>query len=269
MYFLTVAEKMNAYRSGKFEDVAKWKVQQLLKHYLCPHMKVIPLMLAVCLLLPFFSRAQTVTNQRLFDTIGFIPEHYGQRLEVFGQEPVVTGQVVFLGNSITEMGDWKKLTGDTNAVNRGIGGDITFGVLKRLDDVIRRRPAKLFLLIGINDIGKDIPDAVIADNIRKIIVTVQAGSPSTKVYVESILPVNPDVPNFPQHYDKQQHILNTNQLIKKVAAETHCPYVNIHDLFTDKQGRLDAKYTADGLHLTSEGGGYEKWIAYLRKSGYL
>jgi len=127
----------------------------------------------------------------------------------------------------------------------------------------------VFLLIGINDIGKDIPDAVIADNIRKIVMRLQAGSPSTKIYVENIMPVNPDVPNFPQHYDKQEHVIGTNKLIKKVAGELHVPYVNIHDLFMDKQGRFDAKYTADGLHLTATGGGYEKWIAYLRKNGYL
>jgi len=231
-------------------------------------MKLIQSILIACLLLPFFSKAQ-VTNQRLFDTIGFIPEHYPQRIAVFEQEPVVTGRIIFLGNSITEMGNWKKLLNDTTVINRGIGGDITFGVLKRLDDVTRRQPSKLFLLIGINDIGKDIPDAVIADNIRKIIERVQAESPSTKIYVQSILPVNPDVPNFPQHYDKQEHVLNTNQLIKKVVENAHCTYVNIHDLFTDKEGRLEAKYTIDGLHLTLSGGGYEKWVAYLRKQGYL
>ena len=141
--------------------------------------------------------------------------------------------------------------------------------MKRLGDVIRRQPSKLFLLIGINDIGKDIPDAVIADNIRKIIVRVQAECPSTKIYVQSILPLNPVVPNFPQHYDKQEHVLGTNKLIKKVAADTHCTYVNIHDMFTDKLGRLDAKYTADGLHLNPSGSGYEKWVAYLRSQGYL
>ena len=226
--------------------------------------------LIICILLPLIGHTQTsVTNQRLFDTLGFVPEYYPQRVAIFEKEPVVPGRIIFLGNSITQIGDWKKLLNDSTVINRGIGGDITFGVLKRLDDVTRRQPSKLFLLIGINDIGKDIPDAVIADNIRKIVVRVQAESPSTKIYVQSILPLNPDVPNFPQHYDKLEHVLNTNKLIKKVAEDTHCTYVNIHDLFTDKQGRLDAKYTADGLHLTPAGSGYEKWVAYLRKQGYL
>lgn len=231
-------------------------------------MKTLKSLLFICLLLPVLSYSQ-VTNERLFDTVGFISEHYSQRIAVFEKEPLETGHIIFLGNSITEMGNWKQLMNDTTVLNRGISGDITFGVLKRLDDVIKRQPSKLFLLIGINDIGKDIPDAVIADNIRKIVMRVQAESAATKIYVESIMPVNPDILNFPQHYDKQQHIIGTNKLIKKVTTQLHVPYVNIHELFTDKQGRLDAKYTADGLHLTATGGGYEKWIAYLRKQGYL
>ena len=224
----------------------------------------------ICILLPLIGYTQTkVTNQRLSDTIGFIPEYYPQRVAMFEKEPVVRGRIIFLGNSITQIGDWKKLLNDSTVINRGIAGDVTFGVLNRLDDVTRRQPSKLFLLIGINDIGKDIPDAVIADNIRKIIGRVQAESPSTKIYVQSILPVNPDIPNFPQHYDKQEHVSNTNKLMKKVAIDTHCTYVNIHDLFTDKEERLDEKYTADGLHLTPAGGGYQKWVDYLRKQGYL
>ncbi len=75
---------------------------------------------------------------------------------------------MFLGNSITEMGNWKNVLNDTTVINRGIGGDITYGVLKRLKDITDRRPSKLFILLGINDIGKDIPDAVIADNYLKI-----------------------------------------------------------------------------------------------------
>ncbi len=224
----------------------------------------------VFLLFPLLGLGQVnVSNQRLFDTTGFLPDLYSKLVETYEKEPVIHGRIIFLGNSITQVGDWKKLVNDTTVINRGIAGDITFGVLKRLDDVILRQPSKMFLLIGINDIGKDIPDAVIADNIRKIIERVQAQSPSTKIYVHSLLPVNPDIKNFPQHYDKQEHVLNTNKLIKRVTENAHCTYVNIHDLFMDKQGKLDAKYTFDGLHLTPSGDGYQKWVAYLRKQGYL
>jgi len=224
-------------------------------------------LLAVFALLLAFSVQSQVTNQRLFDTVGFIPEHYGPRVTKFEAEPLVKGRVIFLGNSITEIGQWGKLTGDTTVINRGIGGDITFGVLKRLDDVIKREPSKVFLLIGINDIGKDIPDTVIADNIRKIVARINAGSAATKVYVQSILPVNRDFPNFPQHYDKQEHVLHVNAILPHVLQGLSCTFVNIFPLLLDAQQRLDAQYALDGLHINNKG--YEIWVNYLKKNGYL
>jgi len=218
------------------------------------------------LLLCLSANAQ-LTNERIFDTIGFIPEHYPQRIAKFKSEPIVTGRIIFLGNSITEIGHWAKLTGDTTVVNRGIGGDITYGVLKRLDDIIARRPSKVFLLIGINDIGKDIPDTVIADNIRKIVVTILQGSPGTKIYVQSLLPLNPDVKNFPQHYNKEEHVLRVNAMLPHVLASVNCTYINIFPLLLDDKQRLDAQYTLDGLHLNPKG--FAIWVDYLKKQGYL
>jgi lysophospholipase L1-like esterase len=207
------------------------------------------------------------TNQRIFDTIPFIPNHTTERIAIFEKEPVVTGKIIFLGNSITEGGQWGKLTGDNSVINRGIGGDITYGILRRLDDVIKRKPSKLFILIGINDIGKDIPDEAIANNYVKIIKRVQAASPETVIYVQSILPLNPTVPNFPQHYDKQDHVVHTNQLLREVAKMTNTKFVNIFPLFLDDQQLLDKKYTNDGLHLNAKA--YEVWVSYLKETGCL
>ncbi|WP_259067893.1 GDSL-type esterase/lipase family protein [Mucilaginibacter sp. X4EP1] len=219
------------------------------------------------LLFPLAVQAQVVTNQRLYDTIPFIPEHTPQRLAQFEKEPIVTGKIIFLGNSITEMGNWKKATGDTTVINRGIGGDVTFGVLKRLKDITDRRPSKVFLLIGINDIGKDIPEAVIADNDLKIVREIHAKSPQTRIYVESVLPVNSTIKNFPQHYDKEEHVLALNKLLQINAAAGNYTYVDIFHLFADANGRLNSEYTYEGLHLKPPA--YDIWVAYLRKMGYL
>jgi lysophospholipase L1-like esterase len=225
-------------------------------------------LLLLAALAPARARAQSpVTNQNLFDTIPFLPDVYSQRMAEFEKQPVVPGRVIFLGNSITQGGDWPALTGDSAALNRGIGGDITYGVLRRLDEVIRRKPSKLFILIGINDIGKDIPDAVIADNYREIIQRVQAGSPATRIFVQSVLPVNPEYPRFPQHYDKQDHVRNLNRLLRVVAASTHTRFVDLYPLFLDAHGRMDARDTVDGLHLNERG--YHIWVDYLKKMGYL
>ena len=219
------------------------------------------------LLFPLAVQAQTVTNQRVYDTIPFIPEHTPQRLAQFAKEPIVTGRIIFLGNSITEMGNWKKATGDTTVINRGIGGDITYGVLRRLKDITDRQPSKVFLLIGTNDIGKDIPDAVIADNELKIVKEIHAKCPHTHIYVQSVLPVNSTVNNFPQHYDKEEHIVALNKLLQANAAAGNYTYVDIFHLFADTNGRLNSIYTYEGLHLKPPA--YDIWVAYLRKMGYL
>ncbi|HEY4831212.1 MAG TPA: GDSL-type esterase/lipase family protein [Waddliaceae bacterium] len=219
------------------------------------------------LLFPLVTQAQSVTNQNLFDTVPFIPEHTPQRLAQFAKEPIVPGRIIFLGNSITEMGDWKKVLNDSTVINRGIGGDITYGVLKRLRDITDRNPSKVFILLGINDIGKDIPDVVIADNYLKIVREIHDKCPKTEIYVQSVLPVNPGLPRFPQHYDKQEHILALNKLLASHAKEGNYTYIDIFHLFADAQGRLDSQYTYEGLHLRPPA--YTIWVDYLKKQGYL
>ena len=223
--------------------------------------------LFIILLFPLAVQAQSVTNQNLFDTIPFIPEHTPQRLAVFVKEPIITGRIIFLGNSITEMGNWKKVLNDTTVINRGIGGDITYGILKRLKDITDRKPSKVFMLVGINDIGKDIPDVVIADNCLKIVREIHGKCPETKIYVQSVLPVNPTMPRFPQHYDKEEHVLALNKLLKANAASGNYIFVDIFHLFVDANGRLTSTYSYEGLHLKPPA--YDDWVAYLKKQGYL
>ncbi|MHB1920947.1 MAG: GDSL-type esterase/lipase family protein [Chitinophagaceae bacterium] len=220
------------------------------------------------LLLPLFSFGQsTLTREHLFDTVPFLTDHYAQRVKEFAEQPVVPGRIIFLGNSITEMGNWAQLLGDSTVINRGIGGDVTYGVLERLQDIIIRKPSKVFLLIGINDIGKDIPVRVIADNIRKIITRIKAGSPPTRIYLQSVLPVNPTVQGFPQHYNKESQVIALNKLLKVLALRVKCRFVNLFPLFLDKHQRMNKKYTIEGLHLLPAG--YQVWIKYLRKTGCL
>jgi lysophospholipase L1-like esterase len=217
---------------------------------------------------PGITRAQALpTNQRLYDTVTSMPEVHSSRVAKFEAEPVVTGRVIFLGNSITQGGDWPALTGDSTVINRGIGADLTFGLRQRLADVTRRKPSRLFILIGINDISKDIPDAVIAAEYRALVDSVRAQSPATKIFVQSILPLNPTVKNFPQHYDKQARVVAVNRLLKQMARDTKSTYVDLWPVFVDGRGLLDARLTGEGLHLTKPG--YERWVAFLKGRGYL
>ena len=206
-------------------------------------------------------------SQARYDTIPILPEHYQVRLDRFKSEPVVTGKIMFAGNSITEGGNWKKLLKDSSVVNRGIGGDNTFGLLKRIDDIARRKPSSLFLLIGINDISQNIPDARILENILSFVSMIKSASPKTKVFVQSILPVNPSVKDFPQAYSKQTNIIEINFQLRKYKDVFKYDYIDIYSDFVDKGDMLNPKFTTDGLHLNPAG--YIHWVEFLKKGGHL
>src|ERR1700722_19716232 len=118
-----------------------------------------------------------------------IPEHTPQRLAQFAREPIVPGSIIFLGDSITAMADWSKVLNDSTVINGGVGGDITSRVLRRLKDITDRNPSKVFSLLGINDIRKNIPAVVIADNYLRIIRGIHNKCPKTIIYVQGVLPV--------------------------------------------------------------------------------
>jgi lysophospholipase L1-like esterase len=217
--------------------------------------------LASLCLISFFCYSQK------WDTIPNLPDLYKQRVELFKKEPVVEGKILFLGNSITQGGNWKTLLNDSTVINRGIGGDITFGILNRLDDVTKRKPSKVFLLIGINDISKNIPDEVIMENIFSIVNKIKGGLPKTEIYVQSILPLNPGFEKFPPNYDKQAHVITLNKELKKYADRLKYTFVDLYPEFLNKDNLLEAKYSTDGLHLNAAG--YSHWVSVLRSLKYV
>lgn len=195
------------------------------------------------------------------------PGTYQVKKELFEYYQHKKSDIVFLGNSITDYNEWNELLQLPNARNRGISGDITFGVLERLQEIIDGQPSKIFILIGINDISRNIPDEVIIDNYKKIISRIKKGTPRTDVFVQSILPVNNTFNKYPNHYNKDEHILAVNQAIKRLAEVEGVTFINIHDSFLDSEGRLDSKYTYEGLHLNAEG--YKLWARILNEGNYL
>jgi lysophospholipase L1-like esterase len=180
---------------------------------------------------------------------------------------VTTGLTIFLGNSITEGGNWGALLQDTLVLNRGISGDNTFGVLARLDEVTRHKPAKVFLLIGVNDMSKNIPPHVIIQNIFSIVGRIRAASSGTEIFVQSILPVNPTHKKFPARFDKQADIETINTQLRRYPGALHYTFVDIHHEFLDSAMRLDLQFTTDGLHLNEAG--YSRWAGFLKKQKWL
>lgn len=189
--------------------------------------------------------------------------YYGQKRTLFELLPDGKKEIIFLGNSITDIGEWTEIFQDLRVKNRGISGDNTFGVLARLDEVLSSRPSMIFLMIGINDIAKGIPDEIIVANYRRIIARTRAASPRTRLYLQSVLPTNNSFSEFKRHQDKDDHIQFLNRSLEKLAKEWNAVYVDLYPHFLDGEGKLSAKYTNDGLHLN--GPGYMLWKELLIK----
>lgn len=79
---------------------------------------------------------------------------YEQRASLFDELKVEQSDIIFLGNSITNGAEWAELFNNYSVKNRGISGDTCEGVYDRLESILRGHPRKVFLLIGINDLGR-------------------------------------------------------------------------------------------------------------------
>jgi lysophospholipase L1-like esterase len=211
------------------------------------------------------STGQNLPN----DTARYETGHYRERMSVFRGEPITKGKTIFLGNSITEFGDWQKLLNDPDVINRGIAGDNTFGVLARLDDIIARRPGKLFIEIGINDFAQDVTQQITIGNILLIVKRIHAGSPGTNIYVLGILPVNDNVKaEYPFAFNKGEQIKLINNQLMRTSKGHNYTYLDLDTRLEDKNGKLDLKYARpDGIHLDSLG--YSVWIKFLKSKKYI
>lgn len=188
--------------------------------------------------------------------------YWHQKQTLFESLPTSPEDIVMLGNSITDGGEWAEILDNVHVRNRGISGDTTDGVLQRLGSITDGRPAKLFLMIGINDFAQGISGDSIARNIEQIICRIKAESPETEVYVQSILPISDEITLFPGHKAHLSQVAPTNAMIRAICERQGVTYVDLYSSFVTSDGKLDLKYSNDGLHLLGEG--YKLWGSIIK-----
>jgi lysophospholipase L1-like esterase len=189
--------------------------------------------------------------------------YYEQRKSLFEVLPDTKGEIIFLGNSITDGGEWAELFGNKNVKNRGISGDTTDGVLFRLGEVTKSKPKIVFLLIGINDLSRGVSKDSVFSNICSIALKIKKDSPKTKVYIQSILPVNDSFGLFNNHTNKTDDVLWINSQLKTWCSKENVGFVDLFNRFkmADSE-RLNPQLTNDGLHLI--GDGYLLWVEIIK-----
>ena len=173
------------------------------------------------------------------------------------QISVIDPDIIFIGDSIIEYYPLQELLGTSKTiVNRGIRGYQTGLLLDNLDAHLYGDAVdQIVILIGTNDIGKDIPMSQTLTNLESVIQTISRDYPLSHIKLVSILPVN-EGEDF-----KQTVYIRTNEKIKAwnqayqdlASAYMQVEYIPVFDSFLEEAGQLKPTYTTDGLHLSIAG----------------
>lgn len=183
----------------------------------------------------------------------------------YENKTALKGQTVFVGDSITEYyplvdfyGDYMQQSG-TLVYNRGISAECSDHLLDRFDDsVLNIEPKNMVLLIGVNDLGQNVPEDTIYNNIKTMIEKTQAQCPQTNIILQALYPINENRPEF---YDRfmvgsvrtNEMIRSLNTRLKALAEEKGVKYLDLTDQLADENGVLRDAYTMDGIHPNAAG----------------
>ena len=178
--------------------------------------------------------------------------HYSQRAAYYRSLPG-TAPNVMLGDSLTEAANWDELIPGANIINRGISGDTCEGLLKRLDEVISRRPKRVFILCGTNDVGAEVPDDRVAATVAEMAKALRAAGAE---------PIIQSVP-LTSWSSRNTRTGTLNDRLRAAAREMNLRYIDLNPALAPGD-RLLPHLTTDGVHLT--GAAYRLWADEIRKS---
>ena len=212
------------------------------------------LIAAVCLLLAaaiglgVYHFAVKLPEQKKIEEIQqLMAEHYQNRIALFTEEnkEYTPGEVdvVFLGDSLTEGYDLDTFYPQYVTVNRGIGGDTTFGVWDRLDlSVFALEPKAVVMLIGVNNID------TMFERYEDIVKSLRENLPDSHIVLISLTSMG-------QNWGRNNHKAAFNNVkIKLIAERNGCTFVDMYTpLLNEETDEIYPEYTTDGGHLTAEG----------------
>ncbi len=205
-------------------------------------------------------RAQTAT-------VSYHPfRHYTERVRQFARDAAIDScDIVMLGNSLTENGgDWAARLGVRKVVNRGISGDDAAGMAHRLVQILPGRPKAIFLMAGINDISHGLTPSQVASAVEDVVALIRRGSPSTRLYVQSLLPIDEGAGKWKLLAGKSADIAAVNALLADYCRRSGIEFIDLYPKFVRRgTSTLRRELSRDGLHLTAQG--YKLWAFELRR----
>lgn len=167
-----------------------------------------------------------------------------QKNDLYNAVPIDSGDIVFIGDSHIERFLLNEYFPGAKIRNRGIGSNVTTQVIERLPYILQRKPSKLFLLIGINDMAFGYSSDSTFDRIIR--VTNMVDRSTTALHVISLFPT-------------RGHDGYLNEVVKSVNAKLadYCiskniTFINVYPELLHG-GELNKGLTGDDCHLNGKG----------------
>jgi lysophospholipase L1-like esterase len=187
--------------------------------------------------------------------------YYYQKKSLYELLPNTQNEIIFLGDSLIDHCNWAELFQNLNIKNRGLRADTVDGVLNRLEEIVSSMPAKIFLMVGINDLGYKRNISEIISSYEQIIQYIQAKSPKTEIYVHSVLPLN-----YKLYKGKvlNEEVIELNDHLRRLSSKHDVIYIDLIPAMSDNNHQLREEYTEfDGQHLNGQG--YLIWKSAIEK----
>ncbi|MEG1923469.1 MAG: GDSL-type esterase/lipase family protein [Clostridia bacterium] len=163
--------------------------------------------------------------------------------------------IVFLGDSLTDFFPIQEYLHCDKICNRGIAGETSLDVFKRISDITILNPSTLFLLIGANDVLYEKKLTPI-ESIKRIDNIIKSFDQSTRIIVSSLYPINRKaywISRISCKHANNIRLQAVNTLLKQYCADNHITYIDVYPHLCDENGNLSVDFSVEGLHLSANG----------------
>lgn len=134
------------------------------------------------------------------------------------------------------------------------------GKMPLLDAMAGEDFDKVYVMLGVNELGWSKTETF-HDQYAKVIDRLREDHPGTEIVLQSILPVSAKQEEK-KSYVNNERIGLYNEVIRQLAEEKDCAFVDVAEAVTDEAGCLRAEWNSDGVHLNVKG--CRAWLDYLR-----
>ena len=138
--------------------------------------------------------------------------------------------------------------------------DTEAGKMPLLDAMAKQEFDKIYVMLGVNELGWNGTE-IYHNQYAKLIDRLREDHPDSLEVLQTLIPVSAKQ-EAKKSYVNNTRIAAYNEVIRQLAEEKQCPYVDVAAAMTDEQGCLRSDWTSDGVHLNTKG--CKAWLEYLR-----